>query len=264
MLAESARRAMSRSNERGSKPGLLPQTDWSQIRRLKAAPAAEQQPLLNVLAEKYWTPMFQYLLWQGYPEHEAQDLIQEFFVFALRTRLFTKADEQRGRFRSFLLGSLNNFLANEHRKQSAKKRKPAAGIGSLDELVGDGYYQPKALINTETPEVLFHRAWVREVVRNVLAVMESDFKSTGKTTHFILFHTRVVLPELEGGEPPPLQQQARELGLEYKEAANQILTAKRAFRRLLEREVRTYVRSEDDASNEQRDVLRHIRMEGIG
>jgi len=254
---------MSKSDERASKPGLLPQTDWSQIRRLKAAPPAEQQPLLDVLAEKYWTPIFQYLLCQGHAEQEAQDLIQDFFVFALRTRLFSKADEQRGKFRSFLLGSLNNFLANEHRRQSARKRKPAEGIGSLDELLDDGYYHPKSLVNAETPEVLFHRAWVREVVRNVLAVMESDFKNTGKTTHFILFQSRVVLPELEGDEPPPLQQQARELGLEYKEAANQILTAKRAFVRLLEREVRSYVRSEDDVSQEQRDVLRLIRMEGI-
>jgi RNA polymerase sigma-70 factor (ECF subfamily) len=254
---------MSQSDERASKPGLLPQTDWSQIRRLKAAPDTEQQPLLDVLAEKYWTPIFQYLLCQGHAEQEAQDLIQDFFVFALQTRLFAKADEQRGRFRSFLLGSLNNFVANSYRKQSAQKRKPAAGIGSLDELVDDGYYHPKSLVNTETPEVLFHRAWVREVVRNVLAAMERDFRSTGKTTHFILFESRVVLPELEGDEPPPLRQQARELGLEFKEAANQITTAKRAFLRLLEKEVRSYVRSEAEASHEEQDVLRFVRMEGI-
>lgn len=252
---------MSKSSELPSKPGLLPQTDWSQIRRLKTTPAREQQPLLNVLVEKYWTPIFQYLLCQGHGEQEAQDLIQDFFVYALRTGLFAKAEQERGRFRSFLLGSLNHFVANDRRKQSAQKRKPAEGVGSLDELVDDGYYHPKSLVNAETPEVLFHRAWVREVVRNVLTVMENDFKNTGKTTHFILFQSRVVLPELEGGEPPPLQAQARELGLEYKEAANQILTAKRAFVRLLEKEVRSYVLSEDDVSQEQKDVLRLIRME---
>jgi len=189
-------------------------------------------------------------------------MIQDFFVFALQTRLFTKADEERGRFRSFLLGSLNNFMANEHRKQSAQKRKPAEGIGSLDELVDDGYYHPKSLVNSETPEVLFHRAWVREVVRNVLAGLEKDLKSSGKTTHFILFQSRVVSPELDGDEPPPLQQQARELGLEYKEAANQIIAAKRAFRRLLEREVRSYVRSEDDMMQERLDVLHFMKLEG--
>jgi RNA polymerase sigma-70 factor (ECF subfamily) len=253
---------MSNSSERTGKPGLLPQTDWSQIRRLKAAPATEQQPLLDVLAEKYWTPIFQYLLCQGHAEQEAQDLIQDFFVFALQTRLFAKANEERGRFRNFLLGSLNRFVANERRKQSAQKRKPKQGVGSLDALMDDGYYHPKSLVNSETPEVLFHRAWVREVVRNVLAVMENDFKNTGKTTHFILFQSRVVSPELDGDEPPPLQQQARELGLAYKEAANQITAAKRAFRRLLEKEVRSYVRSEDDLAQERLDVLRLVKLEG--
>jgi RNA polymerase sigma-70 factor (ECF subfamily) len=238
-------------------------TDWSQLRRLKSVPDDELQPLLDVLAGKYWTPLFQYLLCQGQREQEAQDLIQEFFAFAFRTRLFAKADQERGKFRTFLLASLNNFLANDHRKLSAKRRKPAEGIGSLDQLVDDGYYHPKSLVNAETPELLFHRAWVREVVRNVLAVMESNFKSTGKTTHFILFQSRVVSPELEGCEPPPLEQQARELGLEYKEAANQILTAKRAFVRLLGREVRSYVRSEDGVLHEQRDVLRLLRMDGF-
>lgn len=254
---------MSNSNERPSKSGLLPQTDWNQIRSLKSAPAAERQPLLDVLAEKYWIPIFQYLRCQGHGEHEAQDLIQDFFVFAMRTRLFAKADERRGRFRSFLLGSLNNFVANERRKQSAQKRRPEQGVTSLDELVDDGYYHPKSLVNSETPEMLFHRAWVREVVRNVLQDLEKDFKSTGKATHFILFHSRVVAPELDGDEPPPLQQQARELGLEYKEAANQILTAKRAFLRILEKEIRSYVCSEDDATQEEMDIERMLRMEAF-
>jgi len=253
---------MSNSSERTRKSGMLPQTDWSQIRHLKSASAAEQQPLLDILAKKYWTPIFQYLQCQGYREHEAQDLIQDFFAFALRTNLFSKADERRGRFRSFLLGALNNFLANERRKQLAKKRKPTEGFASLDELLGDEYYHPKSLVNDETPEVQFHRAWVREVVRNVLAVMEEEFRHSGKTTHFILFRSRVVLPELDGEEPPPLQQQARELGLEYKEAANQIIAAKRAFRRLLEREIRLYVQTDEDMAQERLDVLQLLELEG--
>lgn len=251
------------TDERPAKAGILPQTDWSQLRQLKQATDLEQQPLLNVLAEKYWSPIFQFLRCQGHDEEEAKDLIQDFFGFALKTRLFAKADEARGRFRSFLLSSLNHFVANEHRRQSAQKRKPAQGVGSLDELVDDGYYHPKSLIHSETPELLFHQAWVREVVRNVLQHLEQDFKSTGKETHFILFQSRVVMPELDGDEPPPLQQQARELGLEYKEAANQILTAKRAFLRILQKEIRSYVRSEDDATQERLDIERVLRMEAF-
>jgi len=72
-----------------------------------------------------------------------------------------------------------------------------------------------------------------------------------------------VSPELDGEQPPSLQIQARELGLEYKEAANQILTAKRAFLRILEKEVRVYTRSEQEASEEQTDVLKLFNLEAL-
>jgi RNA polymerase sigma-70 factor (ECF subfamily) len=197
---------------------------------------------------------------RGYDQFEVQDLAQDFFVFALDSQLFTKADPLRGRFRSFLLTALNNFLSNDRRKKSAQKRHPQGGFASVEELAEFGYYQPKALVNKETPEMIFHRAWLREVVRNVLQNLEEDFRKTGKTTHFILFRSRVVAPELDGEEPPSLQVQAAELGLEYKEAANQILTAKRAFLRMLEKEVQAYAGSEG-ASQEKTDVLDLLRME---
>jgi DNA-directed RNA polymerase specialized sigma24 family protein len=244
----------------GRKPGLFSQTDWGLLHRLKETSGSEQQPLLDVLAKRYWTPIIQYLLIHGYDQFEAQDLAQDFFVFALETHLFAKADSKRGRFRSFLLGSLNNFLANHWRKKSTQKRQPKGGIASVEELAEMGYYQPKALVNKETPEMIFHRAWLREVVRNVLQRLEQDFRKTGKTTHLILFRSRVVAPELDGEEPPPLQDQAHELGLDYKEAANQILTAKRAFLRILEKEVQVYTSSEE-ASQEKQDVLDLLKVE---
>jgi RNA polymerase sigma-70 factor (ECF subfamily) len=242
------------------KAGLFAQTDWGVLKRLKGISRSEQQPLLDVLAKRYWTPIFQYLLIKGHDQFEAQDLAQDFFVFALETQLFSKADPKRGRFRSFLLGSLNNFLSNQRRKNSAQKRQPEGGFASVEELAEFGYYQPKALVNRETPEMIFHRAWLREVVRNVLQNLEQEFRDTGKTTHFLLFRSRVVAPELDGEEPPPLKDQADELGLKYMEAANQIITAKRAFLRILEKEVQAYT-SSDEVPQEKQDVLELFKVE---
>ncbi len=243
------------------KRGLLPLTDRSALRRLKTAPAGEQQALLEVLASRYWTPLFQYLLSQGHPEAEAQDLLQDFFAFALQTGLFARADEQRGRFRSFVLASLKHFVANTQRRASRQKHRPAQGLGSLEAMLEQDYFQPPALVDAETPEVLFHRAWVCQVVRNVLKSLAEQFQRSGQTTHLTLFQSRVVGPELDGEHPPPLAQQARELGLDYKEAANQIITAKRAFLRLLEKEVRAYIRSSEEAASEQQEVRRWLRWE---
>jgi len=254
---------MSQSDKFKSKSGLFSQTDWHQIKGLKEAPASERLPFLDLLAKKYWTPIFQYLRIKGYDEFEAQDLTQDFFAHALNTQLFSKADKQQGRFRNFLLKSLNNFLANKWRKESAQKRRPKEGVISLDGLAELGYFQPKSVVSKETPETIFHHAWLCEVVRNALQNMERDFNSSGKETHYFLFRSRVVSPELDGEEPPSLQIQARELGLEYKEAANQILTAKRAFLRILEKEVRVYTHSEEEASEEKKDVLKLFNLEAL-
>lgn len=254
---------MSDSSKSRSKSGLFSQTDWNQLRCLKDAHASERLPFLDVSARKYWTPIFQYLRIKGYDEFEAQDLTQDFFAHALDTQLFAKADQRQGRFRNFLLKSLNNFLANKWRKESALKRRPKEGVVSLDGLAELGYFQPKSVVSNETPETIFHHVWLREVVRNALQNLENDFNTTGKSTHFLLFRSRVVSPELDGEEPPSLQVQARELGLEYKEAANQILTAKRAFLRILEKEVRVYTRSEQEASEEKTDVLKLFNLEAL-
>jgi hypothetical protein len=223
----------------GKKRGLFCPTDWTLIERLKETPQADQRLDLDFLAKKYWAPIVQYLLIQGYEHVESQDLAQDFFAFALETQLFTKANRQRGRFRS-----------------------PSGGLASVEGLAELGYLQPKGLVNKETPESIFHRAWLREVVRNVLDRLDHEFRMSGKTTHVFLFRSRVVAPELDGDEPPSLQDQARALGLQYKEAANQIVTAKRAFLRILEEEIRAYATSEE-LLQEKRDVLALLKVDSI-
>jgi DNA-directed RNA polymerase specialized sigma24 family protein len=242
------------------KSGLFSPTDWGHLNSLKEANSSERSLLLDVLARKYWTPIYQYLRVKGHDEFEAQDLAQDFFAHVLGTHMFAKADERQGRFRNFLLKSLNNFVANKWRKDSAQKRRPDEGLMSLEGLAELGYFQPRSLANKETPETIFHHAWLREVVRNALQNLEQEFTASGKRTHFILFRSRVVLPELDGDEPPSLQEQARELGLEYKEAANQILTAKRAFIRILKSEVRVYAQSKEEVAREQEDVLCLLKL----
>ena len=248
-------------SELAKKSGLFGQTDWKQLAQLKTASDDEQLPILEVLAKNYWTPIFQYLLLKGNDQLDAQELTQEFFEHALETKLFTKANPYLGRFRNFLLTSLKHYLANKNRNESTQKRRPKEGFTSLDQLEYFGYFQPKALVDKQTPETIFHHIWLREVVRNALEKLEQDFNSKEQKTHFALFRSRVVAPELEGEEPPPLQQQADELGLKYKDAANQIETTKRAFLRFLKKEVRSYAGSKEYASEEQKDILSLFNLE---
>ena len=252
---------MGANDESTVKPGLFGKTDWDQIEQLKQAPEAARLPILDLLARNYWMPICHYLRLHGNDEHEAQELTQEFFEFALATRLFERASPERGRFRSFLLQSLKHFITNRHRKLTAQKRHPKEGVTSLDNLEYLGYFHPKSLIDRQTPEAIFHLIWLREVIRNALAKLEQEYSAAKQTSYFALFRSRVVAPVLEGVEPPSLQTQAEQWGLEYKVAANQVVSAKRAFARILEAEIRSYAGSLEDATADREELLAHFRLE---
>jgi hypothetical protein len=111
------------------------------------------------------------------------------------------------------------------------------GITRLDELMDDAYFPLASLFHQNTAEAAFHRAWLPEVVMNVLRTTQDEFTQNGQRSHFDLFWSPVVAPELEGATLSPLEQQAAEMDLCCKEAANQIQTAKRAFKRILTKEV---------------------------
>jgi DNA-directed RNA polymerase specialized sigma24 family protein len=252
---------MDDSAKSGDTSQYFPHTNWFYLDRLKHDNGAERQPILDLLASHYWTPIVAYLVRRGYDSHQAQDLAQDFFSFALESRLFDKADRARGRFRSLLLTSLKHFAAKARRHDEAGKRSPPGGWASLEELLQEDAAPPASLVQTDPTETFFHQTWLREVVANALRRLQQEFESSGKSTHFELFRSRVVAPELENAVPRPLETQAEELGLDFKEAANQILTAKRAFKRLLIREVRSYAVSEEDSCEELREVLGLLGLE---
>jgi DNA-directed RNA polymerase specialized sigma24 family protein len=231
------------------------------VERLRQTEEEGDVTVLNVLAGRYWTPLYQFLRAQGASEEDAKDVIQDFFVSIFETRLFQRADPTRGRFRNFLLKSLTHFMANTKRAARAQKRCPQGGLVSFEYIASSAYFEATSLREDDSPETVFHRTWIRELVANVLKALERECTLTGKRSHFQLFHQRIVAPELDGYLAPALEELAQRHGLTYKEAANQITTAKRAFRRLLAEEVRRYASSEEDFVQEETDVYRALGLE---
>jgi DNA-directed RNA polymerase specialized sigma24 family protein len=202
-------------------------------------------------------PVYCYLRRRGCGEEDAKDLVQDFFAACLRSDFFAQADPARGRFRNFLLSSLQHFLANAQRAAHAQKRRPPKGLVSLQELAGSdsGGFEPA---DRETPEAVFHRAWLADLTQRVLRRLKAECQATDKQEHYEILHQRLVLPALEGAKPPPLRALSGRLGLTEKQAANQLLTARRAFQRILEEEIRSYANSEDEVSAELRDLRRFL------
>ena len=99
-------------------------TRWSLILSAADSDTNEQnaREALGELCRTYWRPVFLFVSRQGYPLEEAQDLTQDFFAMILESDWLRHADKHRGRFRSFLLKSLQNFLSHAKEKTDAVKR----------------------------------------------------------------------------------------------------------------------------------------------
>jgi DNA-directed RNA polymerase specialized sigma24 family protein len=237
--------------------GTFPATHWSQFAALRAGDSSERRNALDFLLQRYWKPVYCYLRRRGYGEEDAKDLVQDFFAACLRSDFFAQADPARGRFRNFLLGSLQHFLANAQRAAHARKRRPPQGLVSLEELAGSdsGGFEPAG---RETPEAVFHRAWVAGLTQRVLRRLEQECQATDKQAHYEILRQRLVLPTLEGAEPPPLRDLAQRFGLSEKQAANCLLTARRAYQRLLQEEIRCYATSEDEVAAEIQDLFHFL------
>ncbi|HOU22067.1 MAG TPA: hypothetical protein PKX16_07585 [Kiritimatiellia bacterium] len=229
--------------------GAFPTTDWGLFVDIRGGSQAKKQAALEILARRYWKPVFRFLQFSGKDEESAKDLTQAFFAEWIESNAFAKADEQKGRFRSFMLASLKRFAANEHRADQAQKRRPAAGLLSLDELM-DNEEKPFEPEDADTPDKAFDRAWAVEVVRRVLKHLETECRNKGQVAHFDIFSRRLIQPILNGLEAPSMAMLAARHGLTEKQAGNLLETAKRAYRRLLEEEIRLYAASDSEVSEE--------------
>lgn len=116
----------------------FPDTRWSLV--LQAAqegePAAEDA--LSQLFRAYWYPLFAHLRGKGYPLHEAEELLQAFFVHMLEKQAVVRADRLKGSFRAFMIGCLRNFLAGQRELASADKRGGRARVVSFDAVEAEG------------------------------------------------------------------------------------------------------------------------------
>jgi len=135
---------------------------------------------LSTLCKAYWYPLYAYVRRQGHAPHDAQDLTQDFFTRLLARQFLAAADPARGRFRSFLLSALKNFLANEWDRRNAQKRGGGQVLISIDDTNAESRYAMEPADNT-TPEKLFERRWATTLLDRVLARLRDEHAAQGKT-----------------------------------------------------------------------------------
>jgi DNA-directed RNA polymerase specialized sigma24 family protein len=137
--------------------GRFQTTRWHLVRR------ADDMAALDLLIRIYWKPLYVYLRQRGLERNEAQDSLQDFLAGLTERGSILRATPSRGRFRTFLLASLNNFLKDRGKAALRKKRGGGRPILSLDLCRGEYDYVRHAMAG-ETPELAFDRAWARSLL----------------------------------------------------------------------------------------------------
>ena len=188
--------------------GLFATTHWGLVLAAGDGNTPEGAVALEQLCRNYWFPLYAYVRRRGYSAEDAEDLTQQFFAHLLERDAFSLADPARGRFRTFLLASLQHFLTDEWKRAHRAKRGGGAFQLPLDGAAAANLYAAE-LTNTTTPERVYEERWALALLDTVLQGLSEEYSHAGKAHLF-----EVLQDSLWGSAPSaPLSVTARDLGM---------------------------------------------------
>jgi RNA polymerase sigma-70 factor (ECF subfamily) len=242
-------------NEHGQSD-LFPLTHWSVV---LAAGRSQAEPeiagaALAQLCQTYWGPLYSFVRSRGYTVHDAQDLTQSFFAYLLKHKIYARVDRQKGRFRSFLLASLKNFLADAADHERTLKRGGAQNFLPLHEeqaKEAESLFQTHS--GTSNEDQLFDRSWAEAMLAAGLERLSADYKRQSKEK---LFNELRIF--IAGGvnPPPTYAELAHRLGIAKSTLRSHVTRLRGRYREALRAEVRRTVDSETRVDEELHEMLR--------
>jgi RNA polymerase sigma factor (sigma-70 family) len=234
----------------GSGGQVFATTHWSIVLRVGDGQSHDATQALEELCRTYWYPLYAFVRYKGHTHEEAQDLTQAFFAKLLEKNQISLADPARGRFRTFLLRSLENFLRTEHRDATTQKRGGGREIVSWDANAAAERYSSDCAEET-SPTVVFERQWAAVLLESVLDMLRQEFSQSGKAELFEQLEPH--LWEDETSSPYPRIAEALNMtGVSVRVTVHRL---RRRFHELLRAQIAHTVESVDDVDDE----LRYLR-----
>jgi len=225
-------------------------THWSVVLTAASHDTTQSRIALEQLCRVYWYPLYAYVRRRGYNPHDAQDLTQEFFARLLEHNWLARADQARGRFRTFLLIAMERFLANEWDKARAQKRGGGLPTLPLQFDTAETRYGAEP-VDTRTPEQAFERRWAVTLLDEVLRRLETEQQAEGKAAQFA-----ALKPCLVGSrESQPYEQIAEATGLSESAVKVTVHRLRLRYRELLRAEIANTVASAEDVDIEMRHLF---------
>lgn len=231
-------------------PGWFATTHWSLILAAGRSPTPRSAAALETLCETYWPPRYAYARRKGHSAEDAEDLVQGLFALLLEREDLQHVAPERGKFRSFLLASLNHYISNERDRARAKKRGGDRLILSLDaQREEEGYLQEPA--DNLTPEKVFERRWALTLLERAFARLRDEHEVKGKSEFFDSIQPYLVASE----DRAPYKEAAEKLGMSEGSLKVAIHRMRRRFRDALRDEVAQTVTNEKEIEEEIRYLL---------
>jgi RNA polymerase sigma factor (sigma-70 family) len=222
-------------------------THWTMVLRAGETQSdSSAQKALSNLCEAYWPPLYAFVRHRGHASSEAQDLVQGFFAHVLEQNTLSRADQEKGKLRTFLLGSLQNFLFNEYDRARALKRGGGHKVVSIEEHLPEAEASMMDTMHL-SDSAAYDLVWASNVVKRAWQHLESAFQAEGKAEWL-----EVLRPFVAGGGKTPLNQEeaAQKLGVPIATLRTWLSRLRQRYREALRMEVASTVSDPSDVDQE--------------
>jgi RNA polymerase sigma-70 factor (ECF subfamily) len=219
-------------------------THWSVVLAARHGPKSQAHGALSRLCEVYWYPLYVYLRRRGFSPPDAEDLTQSFLAYLLGKDFLARVEPKSGKFRSFLLASLNHFVSDHLDKERRQKRGGDKRILSLDAASEARYgLEP---VEEADPQRIFERRWALTVVETALQRLQAETASAGKGALFDRLKPALI------GDPVPATYSEVGRSLDLSEGAVKVAAhrLRRRFRELFRQEIAQTVSQPNEIEEE--------------
>jgi RNA polymerase sigma-70 factor (ECF subfamily) len=210
---------------------------------------------LSELCQIYWRPLYLFLRREGIGTEDAQDLTQGFFAELIRDRAYLRADREKGRFRSFLLGALKHFVGEMRDREHAQKRGGGKIREPLDERAIAEVEAQVASAENWAADSLYDREWAAALLRQTLDRLRQECVIAGKTTLFDCFQSYLSAAR---DKVIPYDEISRRLSRNTGTLRNDLARLRLRYRVILREEVRGTVVEPAEVDEELRYLCRVI------
>jgi RNA polymerase sigma-70 factor (ECF subfamily) len=229
-------------------------THWSLVVAASAADPGQTRTVraLEELCRAYWYPIYAFVRHRGHSAEDAQDVTQAFFTRILETRGLAAADPNRGRFRSYLLGAVKHFLANEWHRAQAQKRGGRVTFLEWDALDPESRYALEPRRNPDC-DADFDREWAQDLTSRALLQLRSELESRGKGPLFAALKGSLT------GEETSEAPVAVELGMSEGAVKQAVHRLRKRYRELVRSEIAATVADLSEIDVEMRHLVDALR-----